>query len=168
MSDNFETMFDDVSNPLDGVEDVLVSRNWAFSRMNRDELFVERRGSHGLYKMVFMWDEETSALQFCCEYDLAIDDRNYGIACEVLADINSQVWLGHFEISRGEYTPCFRHTHLFRGMTQGSGAEHLEDLMQIATTECDRHYTTFMTLAQAAAPDDEDLALALMPVAGQS
>ena len=43
MTDN---LFDDISNPLDGVEDVLTSQNWTFTRANRDELFVEIKGRH--------------------------------------------------------------------------------------------------------------------------
>lgn len=168
MTDSLDNIFDDISNPLDGVEDVLVTQNWAFNRMNRDELFVEMKGRHGNYRMVFMWDEDTAALQFCSEYDITISERNYSKACEILADINSQIWLGHFEVSRTEFTPCFRHTQLFRGMTQSSGAEHLQDLMEIALNECDRHHAAFLALAQSYTPDEESMALAIMPVAGQS
>ena len=31
---------EEVSNPLDGVEDLLASQNWTFNRMNRDELLL--------------------------------------------------------------------------------------------------------------------------------
>ena len=64
--------------------------------------------------------------------------------------------------------PSFRHTQLFRGMTQTSGAEHLHDLMQIAVDECDRHYQTLLMLSHSDAGDDESLSLAMMAVAGRS
>lgn len=168
MTDSLDILFDDISNPLDGVEDLLQMQKWDFNRMNRDELFVETKGRHCDYRMIFVWDEGAAALQFCCEYDLVIGDHNRSRANDVLSDINCQVWLGHFEIARGQSVPCFRHTQLFRGMTQGSGAEHLQDLMQIAIGECDRHYMAFAALSQEITPDEETLSLAMMPAIGNS
>ena len=38
-----DSLFDDISNPLDGVEDVLTSQKWTFNRANREfERLTER------------------------------------------------------------------------------------------------------------------------------
>lgn len=163
-----ETLFDDISNPLDGVEDVLSAQNWTFERTNRDELFVNVKGRHCMYKMMFAWDEEYGALQFCCEYDLQLHDINIDLAYRTLGRINRSLWLGHFDIAEGSSIPSFRHTQLFRGMTQTSGADHLSDLIQIAIDECDKNYPTMVMLSQDNANDNDDFSLALMTVAGQS
>lgn len=167
--DPAESFFDEISNPLDGVEDLLSSQKWVFNRANRDELFVEVKGRHGVYHMMFAWDEDYGALQFCCEYDLQLHDANLDLAFRTIAHINRSLWLGHFDMAEDSMRPSFRHTQLFRGMTQTSGAEHLQDLMQIAVSECDRHYQTLLLLTQYDTGDDgEQLALVLMPAAGQS
>lgn len=168
MTDRTDTLFDDISNPLDGVEDVLTSQNWSFNRANRDELFVEVKGRHALYRMMFAWDEEYGALQFCCEYDLQILDANTSLAFRTLGKINRSLWLGHFDLCENTLVPCFRHTQLFRGMTQTSGAEHLQDLLQIAIDECDRNYSTLLMLSHENANDNDSFSLAMMTVAGQS
>lgn len=161
-------LFDDISNPLDGVEEVLTSQNWTFDRANRDELFVNVKGRHCQYRMMFAWDEEYGAMQFCCEYDLHLHDSKEMLAYKTLAGINRSLWLGHFDVAEGTLVPSFRHTQLFRGMTQTSGADHLHDLMQIAIDECDRNYPALLMLSEAKANDNSDFNLALMAVAGQS
>ena len=168
MTDMTDNLFDDISNPLDGVEDVLTSQNWTFTRANRDELFVEIKGRHCLYRIMFAWDEEYGALQFCCEYNLQILDANTNLAYRTIGSINRALWLGHFDLAEETLVPSFRHTQLFRGMTQTSGADHLQDLMQIAIDECDRNYQTLLMLSQDNVNDNESFSLAMMAVAGQS
>ena len=161
-------MFDDSCNPLDGVEDLLRSQKWHYARTNRDELFLEMRGAHGTYRMMFMWNEYQEMMQFCCEYDLRLADHHYARACETLNHINYGLWLGHFHIAPETMVPCFRHTQLFRGMEFGSGADHLEDLIRIAMHECDAHYPALLMLSSERTHDEDQLALALMPTQGQS
>lgn len=161
-------MLDDSCNPLDGVEEVLKSQKWHYSRTNRDELFLEVRGLQGTYRMMFMWNEDQEMMQFCAELDLRLADFQYVKACETINAINYNMWLGHFHISPESMVPCFRHTQLFRGMDFGSGADHLEDLIRIALDQCDMHYPALMLLASERTHDEEQLALALMTVQGQS
>ncbi len=60
----------------------------------------------------------------------------------LLATINERMWLGHFDVDSDEHTPMFRHTTLLRG-AQGASVEQLEDLVDIALTECERFYPAF-------------------------
>lgn len=166
-------LYDDVSNPLDGIEEIMVNNDWIFDRMSYDEMTVHISGKHGTYKMVFVWQEEFSALQFCCAPDLSISPLKTLESLRIINDINADLWLGHFDFrpeSEGSssLTPCFRHTSLFRGMTGGSGVAHMEDLIDIALHECERYYMTFSLLSQSKLTCPKDLSLALMDVAGLS
>ncbi len=161
--------FEDVSNPLDSVEEILSANDWIFDRMSEDELTVQISGKMGEYKMLFVWQEDYSAMQFCCEFDLTLRPEAVDNAARAMTAINANLWLGHFDIRPGGTVPCFRHTSLFRGMTQGSGAEHLEDLVDIALSECERYYHAFSLLSRSStAADPSSLALAMMETAGVS
>jgi hypothetical protein len=168
MTDSVDMLFDDISNPLDGVEDFLSSANFSFNRMNRDELFIETRGQFGTYRIMFLWDEASGALQMCCETGLTLQEDHLSRVFETLAEVNSSLWIGHFDLSPEFLTPCYRHTQLFRGLTQTSGADHLQDMMQIAISECDRNYPAFLLLAQDHNCCPEQLSLAIMAPVGQS
>jgi hypothetical protein len=122
----------------------------------------------GEYKLFFHWQEEYSAMRFICQYDLDIKRAAMDEAAKTMTDINSKLWLGHFDFREGTEIPCFRHTTLFRGMTQTSGSEHMEDLVDIAISECERFFPVFDMLSRGASHDPAQLQLALMPAAGES
>lgn len=140
-------IFDDVSNPLDSIEDLLSGQEWVFSRPNPEELCVTVSGRLGTYRMTFIWQEEYCAMQFFCELDITIPDTRRAAAAAALQAINARLWLGHFIMQEQNSVPCFRHTSLFRGATQTSGTEHVEDLVNIAIAECERSYATFHLLS---------------------
>lgn len=156
------------ANPLDGAEDILNDQNFAFNRAGQDELFVEAKGQFGQYNMMFIWDENMAALQFCCEYNLAIADMNRMMAFETIMGINSKLWLGHFDLPHETLVPTFRYTQLFRGAGESSGADTVQELMKIAIEQCDRHFSAFMTLSHDEYADENQLAFALLLPAGQA
>lgn len=167
MNDRLE-IFEDVSNPLDSIEDILSGQDWVFSRLTNDELAVQVHGKECSYSLTFIWQEEYHAMQFFCEYDLRVPKKRVDLTRRALAVINESLWLGHFDITSATDAPCFRHTSLFRGMTHSSGAEHVEDLMEIALAECERHYHSFNMLATSLYMDDELLKLTLTDSAGEA
>lgn len=166
MSDQGEHI-DDVTNPLDCVEDILAGQNWSFSRMNQDELMVDVSGKLGTYRMVMIWQEEFCAMQFTCHLDLIVPDDRRDLMALALARVNSGMWLGHFDLPQDTGVPCFRHTSLFRGQG-GSGADHMQDLMDIALNECERIYPTFTMLSDIYGMDENQLSLALSDTAGEA
>lgn len=168
MTDNNAEIFEDVSNPLDSVEDFLSGNDWVFNRPNPDELTVRINGKHGLYALTFLWQEDYSAMQFICEFDLKIPEGRAEMADRALSRINERMWLGHFDLPPETMQPRFRHTSLFRGCTQTSGAEHVEDLVDIALVECERHYNVFRTLAESMYIDGRMLSLMLTEEAGEA
>ncbi len=161
-------IFEEISNPLDSVEDLLASHDWVFSRTNSDELVVDVKGRYSNYRMLFIWQDEFSAMQFVCQYDFPVSDANAEQLPIALMLMNSELWLGAFDIDQQTGFPVFRYNSLFRGMTQTSGAEHIEDLVEIALSECERFFSVFHMLSLEERMDDANLRLALMTAAGES
>ena len=161
--------FDDVSNPLDSVEEILLNQDWVFDRPTDDELTVQVRGKMGVYDMRFEWQDDFSAMQFTCLFDMTIPKSRLGEAALTASAMNTDLWLGHFDIRPHNARPAFRHTTLFRGVTGASGAEHIEDLMDIALAECERYYAAFDLLSrEAETTPHESLSLALLDTQGQA
>ncbi|MEC8664831.1 MAG: YbjN domain-containing protein [Pseudomonadota bacterium] len=161
-------IFSDVSNPLDSVEDVMASHDWTFDRPHPDELFVHVTGKRGQYRMTFLWQENFSAMQFFCEMDLTIPESHKTMAARALMAINQNLWLGHFDIPEDTNTPIFRHTTLFRGMNQTSGADHIADLIEISLAECERHFSVFHMLSSKIHMNDDVLVLAMADSEGEA
>lgn len=130
------------ANPLDLLEEIVGFNDWAFQRASAEELFAEVPGRWCNYRLFFYWQEEASALQFHCQFDMKVPANRYHDVCELMAIINERMWLGHIDVDRDEMMPMFRHTTLLRG-AQGASVEQMEDLMDIAITECERFYPAF-------------------------
>ncbi len=168
MSTQYDTL-DDIDNPLDIVEDVLNHNNWIFNRISDDELMVVVAGKSCSYSLYFYWQDDLQALSFCCQYDLTLPPQSMDRAAAALMTINEHLWMGHFEIAKGSSMPTFRQTCLYRGLTGRTGNGHIEDLVDIALTQCERHYPVFYLLSHdGEAAQDDHLSLAMMQPVGQS
>jgi len=167
MTDRMSTL-EQAGNPLDHVEEILQAHDWVFNRMNDDELMVQVAGKSCNYRLFFIWQEEMNAMQFCCQYDLLINDRNYQTAATALMTMNENLWMGHFDLPKDTGVPSYRHTCLLRGIIDTSGSEHIEDMMDISMAQCERYYPVFYLLSAANDTNDQSLALALMDTAGES
>lgn len=141
---------EDQCNPLDAAEDVLRAQEWAFDRLSEEQLYIGIDGDKGQYKLFFMWDELRNSLQFCCEMELCMTkDRSIEMH-KMLADVNSKMWLGHFDLSPDETTgciaPCFRYNTLIRGMDHISCTALVKDLLRMTLQECERLHDAFNVL----------------------
>jgi hypothetical protein len=129
-------------NPLDILEEIISANDWPFDRASSDEMFVEIEGRWCNYRLFFFWQDDVSAMQFSCQYDMRVPVNRRQAVFELLALINERLWLGHFDVDSEESTPMFRQTTLLRG-AQGASVEQLQDLVDIALTECERFYPAF-------------------------
>lgn len=167
MSLNYETVKEEI-NPLDSVEDVLHAHNWNFDRMAYDELMVEVTGKSGKYKLFFIWQEDMNALQFCTQFDLEIIDNNKKPAHTALRKLNETLWMGHFDLPESNNKPSFRYTCLLRSAERQHTSDLIEDMVDIALAQCERHFPLFTLLSSANDITQETLSLAMMDTAGES
>ncbi len=130
------------ANPLDILEEIVSANNWLFDRSSCDEMIVEVSGRWCDYRLFFFWHDDVSAMQFSCQFDLKVPSARRAAVWELLAMINEKLWLGHFDIDSDDGAPMFRHTTLLRG-AHGATVEQLEDLVDVALSECERFYPAF-------------------------
>jgi len=145
-----QEMLDDQCNPLDSAEDFLNIQKWRFDRLSEEQLYLHVEGDRGNYKLLFMWDEMENALQLCCEIDLCMPKSRTSEMHKMLAEINSQMWLGHFDLSSDKVTecvaPCFRYNTFIRGMDHVHCHHLIKDLVKFTLQECERLHDAFQVL----------------------
>ena len=115
-------------NPLDIVEEMVSANDWAFERASNDEMLVEVAGRWCNYRMFFFWQDEISAMQFCCQYDMKVPAGRGTAVHELLATINERMWLGHFDLWSEDAVPMYRHGVLIRG----GGAPNFDQMEELA------------------------------------
>lgn len=156
------------SNPLDSVEEFLVSNDWTFDRMTEEELMVEVTGRACTYDLFFIWQRDMKALQFCCQYDLKVLPENIALASKAIMKMNEALWMGHFDIPHATLVPSFRQTCLMRGVQSLSGVDQIEDLVDISLAQCERFFPVFDLLSKQLTDLDKNIDLALMDPSGRA
>ncbi|HET8996021.1 MAG TPA: YbjN domain-containing protein [Acetobacteraceae bacterium] len=167
MSASLTTSFDPVSNPLDVMEQIIAANDWAFDRRSDSEMAAEAPGRWCDYGLYFNWSNEISAMHFTCTFDMKVPERQRAMLYELLALANERLWIGHFGLETEDGMPVFRHAVLLRG-APGASAESLEDMVDIALTECERFFPAFQFVLWGGKTPQEALAAAMLECAGEA
>jgi hypothetical protein len=154
-------------NPIDLVEEIVVANDWTHDRASDDELIVEIAGRWCDYRLYFLWQEELSALHFSCGFDMKVMPGRRAAVYELLALANDKLWLGHFDLSAEDSSPAFRHAVPLRGVATAS-AEQVEDLVEIAISECERFYPAFQLVLWGGRSASQAIAAAMIEPVGEA
>ncbi len=155
------------TNPLDLVEQVVSANDWAFDRRSEDEMAVEVPGKWCDYSLYFAWRQDAGALHFTCAFDMRVQHAKRRETHDLLAQVNEKLWLGHFGLWADEGVPMFRHAVLLRG-NAGASSEQIEDLVDIALSECERFYPAFQFVIWGGKSADDAIAAALLDTVGEA
>ena len=158
---------DNSANPLDVMEQIVAANDWTFDRRSDSEMAAEAPGKWCDYGLYFSWSHEISAMHFTCAFDLKVPEKRRPALYELLALANERLWIGHFGMDADDGMPVFRHAVLLRG-TRGASAESLEDMVDIAITECERFFPAFQFVLWGGKKPAEALAAAMLECVGEA
>ncbi|HLZ68134.1 MAG TPA: YbjN domain-containing protein [Aliidongia sp.] len=155
------------TNPIDLVEEIVLANEWPHDRSSDEEMVVEISGRWCDYRLLFVWQEEISALHFSCSFDMKVPKARKPPVYELLATVNEKMWLGHFDICSDTGLPMFRHAVLLRG-AMGASVEQIEDLVDMALTECERFYPAFQFVIWGGKTAEEAVISAMIEPVGEA
>ncbi len=155
------------TNPLDVLEQIVTANEWAFERRSDGEMAAEAPGKWCDYGLFFSWSPEISAMHFSCAFDMKVPAETRSKLFELLALANEKLWIGHFGLESEEGVPVFRHSVLLRGSPSAS-AESLEDMVDIAITECERFFPAFQFVLWGGKTPGDALQAAMLDCMGEA
>ncbi|TCZ59927.1 type III secretion system chaperone family protein [Roseicella aquatilis] len=155
------------TNPLDVLEQIVTANEWIFERRSDGEMAAEAPGKWCDYGLFFSWSPEISAMHFSCAFDMKVPPEGRGKLFELLALANEKLWIGHFGLESDEGVPVFRHAVLLRGAPSAS-AESLEDMVDIAITECERFFPAFQFVLWGGKTPSDALQAAMLDCVGEA
>ncbi len=156
-----------VANPLDLVEQVISANDWAFDRRSESDMAAEAPGKWCDYGLYFCWSNEISVMHFSCAFDLKAPEKRRSALYELLAKANEKLWIGHFGMDEDTGMPIYRHSVLLRG-TPSASAESIEDLVDIALTECERFFPAFQFVLWGGKSPSDALEAAMLECIGEA
>ena len=155
------------TNPLDVLEQIISSNEWVFERRSDGEMAAEAPGKWCDYGLFFSWSPEISAMHFSCAFDMKVPAETRHKLFELLAIANEKLWIGHFGLESEDGVPVFRHSVLLRGSPSAS-AESLEDMVDIAITECERFFPAFQFVLWGGKAPGDALQAAMLDCVGEA
>ena len=153
--------------PVDVLASLFDARGWQYEYVSDDEISGEIQGSWASYQLRGIWRPEDNVLQLLCLPDIRVpEDKRTGVY-EVLALINEQLWLGHFDIWSNGGVLLYRHGLMLNedGLLTIAQAQ---TVIEAAIDECDRFYPAFQFILWGDKSPTEALASALVDAAGEA
>jgi hypothetical protein len=154
-------------NPVDLIEQIALRNGWAFERDDEDEISISVTGRWCDYQMSFTWLHEMEALHLGCAFDLKVPERRRDEVIRLIATLNAQMWVGHFDLWTSGPAVMFRHALLMAGGSFPS-SDQCETAMKIAVEACERYYQAFQFVVWAGKTAGEALDTALFETAGEA
>ena len=154
-------------HPVDVVEQLAASNDWVFDREEEDEISISVAGRWTEYRVAFTWLSDIETLHLSCAFDLKAPDRLRGEIGALVAAINEQLWVGHFDVWRKEGVVMHRHGLMLVGgaePTRALCAAHLDNALQT----CERHYQAFQFVLWAGKSAREALEAANFETKGEA
>lgn len=129
-------------NPLDLIEAVAHAHEFPTERSGDQELTLAADGSWCDYSLTFSWHDEVEVLHMAAAFDMKITEEKRREVSMLIALINEQLLVGHFDLWTDEGLVLFRHSLLLNGDAQVT-EEQADAMVQLAVESCERYYPAF-------------------------
>ncbi|MGB7408476.1 MAG: YbjN domain-containing protein [Pontixanthobacter sp.] len=159
-------LYDDAP-PVDMLSALFEARGWPFEAQSADEMSGEIQGSWTKYQLRAVWRRQDKVLQLLCLPDVRVGMDRRSSACDLLALVNEQVWLGHFDIWSKSDVLVYRNAALL-GDDGLLSLDQAQMIVEAALEECDRFYPAFQFVLWGDKSPEEALENALIDAAGEA
>ena len=160
-----ETIIDSPNHPLEVVEGIANDTNWAFERSGEDEVTIVSRGEWTDYQLSFTWMGEIEALHLACAFDMKIPQARRGEVQRLIAAINEQLWIGHFDIWTHTGMIMHRQALVLPGGLTASSAQ-CQSMLAGAIHACERYFPAFQFVVWAGKSTAEAMSAAMFDTEG--
>ena len=157
----------DGAAPLDLLAALCEARGWQHTSETDQDIVIDIAGSWTSYQLRCVWRPEDRVLQLLCLPDIQVPDAKRATVFELLALINEQIWLGHFDIWSNGGVLLYRHGLMLGDdglLSVGQG----QSAVETAIGECDRFYPAFQFALWGDKSPQDALANALVDPAGEA
>ena len=154
------------ANPVDLVEEIATRNDWAGERTGADELTLVVSGQWCDYHVSLNWRGDLETLHIACAFDAKIPDNRQNEVYRLVAQINEQLWLGHFDVWIQEGLIMFRHGLMLNGALATTG--QCEALLKAAFEACERYYQAFQFVVWAGKDSREALTSTMFETEGRA
>jgi hypothetical protein len=155
------------NNPLDVVERMAAGNNWPFERAGEDEITLVVTGRWTNYQVSYTWMGDIEALHLACAFDMRVPEPRLSDVQQLVAMINEQMWIGHFDIWMQNGIVMFRHALVLTGGITASSRQ-CEAVLGTALDACERYFPAFQFVVWAGKSAREAMDSAMFETCGEA
>src|SRR2546423_13771289 len=153
------------NNPVDVVERLASLHDWSFDRAGDGEIAISVKGRWTDYHVSFTWMDDIEALHLAGAFDLKLPEPRRSEVLALIALVNEQLWVGHFDMWTKDGVVMFRHALLLAGGVEVAGRQ-CEALLDTALDTSERYFQAFQFVVWAGKSAREALDAAMFDTAG--
>jgi hypothetical protein len=155
------------NNPLDVVERMASGNNWPFERPGEDEIALIVTGRWTSYQVSFTWMSDIEALHLACAFEMKVPQTRLAEVQQLIALINEQLWIGHFDVWNQNGMVMFRHALVLAGGVTASGRQ-CEAVFSTGLDTCERYFPAFQFVVWAGKSAREAMDSAMFETSGEA
>ena len=155
------------TNPLDVVERIAAINDWSFERAGDDEITMLVGGKWSDYQVSFTWMHDIEALHLACAFDLKVPERRRGEVQQLIAMVNEQLWVGHFDLWMQDGLVMFRHALVLAGGVEATSMQ-CQALLSSALESCEGYFPAFQFVVWAGKTARTALDAAMFETSGEA
>jgi hypothetical protein len=155
------------TNPLDVVERIAAINDWAFERAGDDEITMLVAGKWSDYQVSFTWMTDIEALHLACAFDLKVPERRRDEVQKLIALVNEQLWVGHFDLWTQDGMVMFRHALVLAGGVDATSLQ-CQALLGSALESCEGYFPAFQFVVWAGKAARTALDAAMFETSGEA
>ena len=164
---HLDIITDSRNSPLSVVEEIASSNDWSFERSGQDEITILTQGQWTDYQLSFTWMGEIDALHLACAFDMKIPEARRSEVQRLIAAINEQLWIGHFDVWLTTGSIMYRQALILPGGMTASPAQ-CELMLEGALHACERYYPALQFVIWAGKTASEAMDAAMFDTAGEA
>jgi hypothetical protein len=154
-------------NPLDVVERIAAINDWSFERAGDDEITMLVGGKWSDYQVSFTWMHNIEALHLACAFDLKVPERRRDEVQRLIAMVNEQLWIGHFDLWTQDGMVMFRHALVLAGGVEAT-SQQCQAMLSSALEGCEGYFPAFQFVVWAGKGAREALDATMFETSGEA
>lgn len=158
---------EELSNPLDRVERIAEAYQWAFSRTDSREVMMEVSGGWSDMTISLNWRDEFEILHMAVSLEVKVPPARRDEVAKLLARINEQLLVGHFDLWHSDGSLLFRNSLLLSGNAEANDPQ-CEALIRFAVETCERYFPAVQFVVWAGQSASDALEAAMIETWGEA
>ncbi|MEM6495122.1 MAG: YbjN domain-containing protein [Pseudomonadota bacterium] len=158
--------YDRVTNPVDLIEQIAHRNDWNYERQADDELTMVVQSTWSDYHLSLNWRDDLETLHVASAFEFKVPETRLNEVYRLVANINEQLWIGHFDVWTQEGLIMFRHGLLLNEAVATTA--QCDALIKASLEACERYYQAFQFVVWAGKPSRDALASTMFETEGHA